>query len=428
MSTLRQHFPIWLIGFEGRRARCISYRGFCVRGESGTQHNEDNLKTVMITGSKDYPAFASDRIVSGGMEVMVTEYAKHIPQGYRFAVLTGREGLPKFEDSGQVRVYRLPILGSGRLQPFSLFLVSFFKALRLHKGIDCCLPQTALAALPALVLKMLFGIPYIVYTHSFNAEVSHVGNRFFAFLYCLIERTTFRFADGLITAGELLKAYVVRRYSIPEEKIAVIHSGVDIPDAKPVDHSVFERYGIKASDFVVLYLGRLIEENGIFDLIDAVLLLRERGTELKCLIAGSGDLEQTIRRRIRENHAEETIKLVGVIRGETKDSMLRRCDLLARTSYHEVFPVVYLEAFSYGKPVLATPVGDAPAIARDSRAVRLVETHRTDQVADGIQDLLEKPQLREQMGQEGLKYAAASTWASQSQKLFTFLEQVLTAR
>ena len=92
--------------------------------DSRTHNNNDARKTVMITGSKDYPAFASDRIVSGGMEVMVTEYAKHIPQGYRFAVLAGMEGLPKFEDNGQVWVYRLPILGSGRQQPFSLFVAS----------------------------------------------------------------------------------------------------------------------------------------------------------------------------------------------------------------------------------------------------------------------------------------------------------------
>jgi len=382
----------------------------------------------MITGSKDYPAFASDKIVSGGMEVMVTEYAKHIPDGYHVTILAGRKGLPALEANGQVRVYRLPILGSGRLQPFSLAVVSLFKALTLHKSIDCCLPQTALAAMPALALKMLFGIPYIVYTHSFNADVSHVGNRFFAFWYCLIERTTFRFADRLITAGDLLKAYIVRRYRVPEEKIAVIHSGVDIPDRKPVDHSGFEKYGVKAADFVVLYLGRLIEENGIFDLIDAVLLLRERGKDVKCLIAGNGDLEQSIRRKIRENHAEDAVKLVGVIRGETKANMLRRCDVLARTSYHEVFPVVYLEAFSYGKPVLATPVGDAPAIARDSQGVCLVETHRPDLAAEAIQRLLEKPQMRRQMGQEGLKYAAASTWSKQAEKLFVVIEQVLAGR
>jgi glycosyltransferase involved in cell wall biosynthesis len=90
-----------------------------------------------------------------------------------------------------------------------------------------------------------------------------------------------------------------------------------------------------------------------------------------------------------------------------------------------VFPVVYLEAFSYGKPVLATPVGDAQAIARDSQAVCLVQTHRPDQVAEGLQDLLEKPQMCKQMGQEGLKYAAASTWGRQAEKLFAVIEQVL---
>ena len=396
--------------------------------ESTKKKDADRPRTIMITGSKDYPAFSSKRIVSGGMEVMVTEYSKHIPGGYRFAVLAGRGGLPEFEDRGQVVVYRLPILGSGRMQPFSLFIASLFKALAIHKSIDCCLPQTALAALPALALKALFGIPYIVYTHSFNAEVSHVGNRFFAFLYCLAERLTFRFADGLITAGELLKDYVVRRYRLPEGKLAVIHSGVRIPDESPVDQRVFEEHGIKPADFVVLYLGRLIEENGLFDLVDAVLMLREQGRRLKCLVAGNGDLEHAIRRRIRQSDAEDTIKLVGVIRDETKDNMLRRCDLLARTSYHEVFPVVYLEAFSYGKPVVATPVGDTPAIARDSGAVRLVPTHSPGEIADAIRDLMEQPEKREEMGRAGLRYAASSTWSRQSEKLFKFIDRVLAGR
>ena len=175
-------------------------------------------KTIMITGCKDYPAFSSEKIISGGMEVMVTEYAKHLPEGYRFVILSGREDLPRFEDSEQVRVYRLPIFGTGRMQPFSLFVFSVFKALALRKSIDCCLPQTALAALPALLLKIFFGTPYIVYTHSFNAEVSHVGNWFFALCYRLVEKITFHFADGLITAGNRLKNYVIERYRVPEDK------------------------------------------------------------------------------------------------------------------------------------------------------------------------------------------------------------------
>ena len=379
----------------------------------------------MITGCKDYPAFSSEKIISGGMEVMVTEYAKHIPEGYRFVILSGREDLPRFEDSDQVRVYRLPIFGTGRMQPFSLFVFSVFKALALRKSIDCCLPQTALAALPALLLKIFFGTPYIVYTHSFNAEVSHVGNWFFALCYRLVEKITFHFADGLVTAGDRLKNYVIERYRVPEDKLAVIHSGIDMPGEGTVDHSVFEKYGITPDDFVVLYLGRLIEENGIFDLIDALLALRDRGKHVKCLIAGNGDLEPGIRRKIDDSGAGDIVKLVGVIRGETKADMLRRCDVLARTSYHEVFPVVYLEAFSYGKPVIATPVGDTPAISGDSQAVFLVETHRPDQTADRIQELLEQPQMGREMGQKGLAYATASTWDKQTDKLFAMIRRVL---
>ena len=383
---------------------------------------------ILITGSKDYPAFSSETIISGGMEVMVTEYAEHLPEGYRLLILTGKRGLPKFEQNNGAMVYRLPILGSTRLQPFSLCLFSIFKALCLRKKIDISLPQSSLAAIPALVLKMLFGIPYIVYTHSFNAEVSHVGNRMFAFMYRMVEKITFKFADGLVTAGELLKNYIVKNYGVDEGKIRVIHSGINMPEDKPVDHSAFEQYGVMPDDFVVLYLGRLIEENGIFDLLDAVLLLRERGKNVKCLLAGNGDLEESIRLKIRENKADDIIKLVGIIRGEAKDNMIRRCNLMARTSYHEAFPVVYLEAFSYSKPVLATPAGDTEIIAHESNAVALVDMHRPDQAAVEIEKLLDDRKLAEKMGARGVEFAAKNTWEMQSAKLVDFMQEVLQGK
>ena len=380
---------------------------------------------ILITGCKDYPAFSSKTIISGGMEVMVTEYAENLPEGYRFTILPGRRGLPKFEENEKATVYRLPILGSTRLQPFSLCVGSIFKAIALHKKIDFCLPQSPLAGLPALGLKILFGTPYIVYTHSFNAEVSHVGNRFFVFLYRTVEKITFRLADALITAGEELKEYIVKNYGMPGEKLAVIHSGINMPDEKPVDHSAFEQYGVTPDDFVVLYLGRLIEENGIFDLLDAVLMLRDRGKTVKCLLAGNGDLEDSLRRKIQETGSGDLIKLVGIIRGELKDNMIRRCNLMARTSYHEAFPVIYLEAFSYGKPVLATPAGDTAIIARDSQAVSLVDMHRPDQAAEKIEELLDNPELCREMGSRGVKYAVQNSWPLQSSKLVALIEKIL---
>jgi len=241
----------------------------------------------------------------------------------------------------------------------------------------------------------------------------------------MVENITFRFADGLVTAGEVLKKYIIENYRVPEQKINVIHSGINMPEEKPVDHSAFEQYGVNPDDFVVLYLGRLIEENGIFDLIDAVLMLRERGRSVKCLLAGNGDLEESLRRKIRESNAEDIIKLVGVIRGDAKDNMLRRCNVMARTSYHEAFPVVYLEAFSYSKPVLATPAGDTQIIARDSGAVALVDMHRPDQAAAEIEKLLDDKDLAARMGARGAEYAAENTWDNQSARLVEFMESVL---
>jgi glycosyltransferase involved in cell wall biosynthesis len=54
-----------------------------------------------------------------------------------------------------------------------------------------------------------------------------------------------------------------------------------------------------------------------------------------------------------------------------------------------------------------------------------VETHSPDQVAEALLELMENPDLARRMGENGLKYAACSTWGKQSEKLFSFIDRVL---
>jgi glycosyltransferase involved in cell wall biosynthesis len=382
---------------------------------------------LLFLGCKDFPPFANKKIISGGMEVYTYELAKRLSSKFDIRLIVGRNGSSEdiFNDECNCTVNKVPIYGQSVLQPVSLMFSSLVKAWKTRKDINVINAQTPLSALVAVACKFLFKKPYVLSVHSFGSTTEHVGNRLFAMIYFMIERITIKYADKVVTAGESLKEFLSESHNIPLDAITVIHSGMDITEVKRDDEFLKSRFDIKPDDFVLFFLGRYINENGVFDIIDAVKLLKARGVRVKLYFAGSGDLKQEISNRAKEYGLEEEVIEIGPVYGEEKYKLIERADLMVRTSYHEVFPVAYLEALSVGTPVLATPVGDTAFIAKDSGAVELVPVSEPEVAADTIERLKNDPKRLKIMADSGLKYIKRIPWDVQAEKLLEVTKEVL---
>lgn len=366
-------------------------------------------KHILILGCKNYPAFSSKKVISGGMEVYVTEIINNLKHDFRFTVIAGYS----YSDDVEVKVRSVPLIGKFALQPISLFFYSLFIAVWgviTGAKYDMVNAQTPLSGFIGYVLKKFFGIPYVVTVHIFAATPDHVG--WAAGIYGFVEKIALRHAERVISAGYELKKYLDNRYGFKDDHVVVIHPGMDIVsyDESKVDSTLREQ--VQTKSFKLLFMGRLIEENGVGDLLEAVRALKNEN--LKLYFAGNGNLERMIAGFIEKEQMHDKVTMLGVIKGNDKQYLIRNVDLSIRTSYHEVFPVAYLESVSVGVPVIATPVGDTEYIAGMTGAITIVPVKDPERAAVAIRDHMRKGSLPEEVVDKARSFIDGISWARQS--------------
>jgi glycosyltransferase involved in cell wall biosynthesis len=160
------------------------------------------------------------------------------------------------------------------------------------------------------------------------------------------------------------------------------------------------------------------------DLLEA--MKRLTGTPVKLLIAGNGNLEGAIRRYVEKEQLQDQVELLGIVSGDDKIALLRSVDLVIRTSYHEVFPVAYLEALAHGVPVVATPVGDTEYMAKATGGIEIVPVKDPVKIAAAIERQRHHAGLDPEAVMHCQQYLQSITWASQAEKTISLFNCVLS--
>lgn len=378
---------------------------------------------VLVLGCKDYPAFATPWVHSGGMEVYAERMIRSLADRARFTVYAagGRsDGAATVEALGGARGLRT--------QPLSLLLRSWPRAGRFGREFDVLNPQTPLAALSALRVKRLFGIPYVVTVHIFGSDAAHAGGRLSAFAYSCIERLVFSRANAIIPTGRRLAGAIKKRYAGISSKISVVTAAADGVKYTLPRGELRSKLGFGPDDELLLFLGRLVEENGIENLMAAFSILRQNRGRLYMIIAGAGDRERDVATRIESNGWESCVRMIGSVRGQEKLDMLAAADVMVRTSRHEVFPEAYLEALSVGTPVAATPAGDTPDLAEESRAIELLPFDDVGEQARILARLLDDVPRRRAMREHALEYSRRVVWDARKEHYWSVLQRAAGGR
>lgn len=345
------------------------------------------------------------------MEVYVWDILRYLKKSFDFTMIAGYS-----EGEERVRVISVPLVGGFALQPISLCVYSFFISLWLAlfgKKIDLVNAQSPLSGLLGLILKKLFGIPYVVTVHIFASDKDHVGC--FAKIYGAVEKVVLKNADRVVAAGNRLKHFLDRRYGFLPEHVVVINPGMDLFNGETLMAGDKIRREVEGETYRLLFMGRLIEENGLMDLLEAVKILRDMPVRL--LIAGNGNLEGPVREFIIRENLQDKVKMLGVVRGEEKLYLMKHVHLSIRTSYHEVFPVAYLEAIALGIPVVATPMGDTEYLAEKTRAITIVPAKQPKAIAEAIKKHMQEGPLPQETVDRCCSFIKSISW--QQQALYT---------
>ena len=158
-----------------------------------------------------------------------------------------------------------------------------------------------------------------------------------------------------------------------KEKIRVLHNAVKMPGIRQ------ERYDKKD----ILFLGRIGQRKGVFDLLSAVPKIVEQDSGIHFYLGGDGDIDLA-KRLCAEKQITEHVTFLGWVTGEEKERYLKKCSVFVLPSYHEGMPMAILEAMSYGNVVVSTYTGGILDIIKDGENGYLVQAGDVDGIARAI--------------------------------------------
>jgi glycosyltransferase involved in cell wall biosynthesis len=219
----------------------------------------------------------------------------------------------------------------------------------------------------------------------------------------LIERVAARWCTKILSVSRFHRDWYVRLGIAPEGKFVVIQNA--IPEHRVATtvgrDETRRRLGVPAEALVVLFMGRLIAQKGVFDLVEAAGRLVERTTRpFVVLVAGEGPGARELDERIACHDLGDRVQTLG-FRRDIGD-LLSAADVFAFPSHRarEGFPIVLLEALAAGRAVVASSLGCNVELLDEGRGALLFDPGDVDGLADALATIAEDPGLAGRLGAE----------------------------
>lgn len=157
----------------------------------------------------------------------------------------------------------------------------------------------------------------------------------------------------------------------------------------------------------ILLPSRITEGKGHLDALKALCLLLSNSVSVVLAFAGivqSSALMDKLQRTILEEGLQERVIFAGVLSPEELRNWYAASSLVVLPSYSEGLPKVLLEAQAMERPVIAYDAGGVPEAIRHSETGYLVKKGDIEGLASRLKELIEKPDMRREMGERGRKF------------------------
>jgi glycosyltransferase involved in cell wall biosynthesis len=192
-------------------------------------------------------------------------------------------------------------------------------------------------------------------------------------------------ADKIVLySPNLIKEWNVQQYS---DKILIAHEHFVDTDTFILTVPLSDR------PLTIGFIGRLSEEKGILNFVQALPEVLNTRRDLDVLIGGHGPLEETIAGFLHDENLTGRVMCTGWLAHEDLPEYLNKLRLIVLPSYTEGLPNIVLEAMMCGTPVLATKVGAIPDIIKDRETGFILENNSPLCVAESILKALGDPNL-----------------------------------
>lgn len=335
--------------------------------------------------SATLPGVIAGGLARDGHEVTVVTGLPNYPDGHLYP---GYKMLPyQRETIDNIRVHRAPLFinhdanALKRVANYSSFAASASAvALGALRSVDAVWVHStpATAAAPAMVLRALRGIPYILHIQDVWPDTVTASGFMSERRSAQIERPLHAFCDAAYRHAAAIRvsapgmAELLARRGVPESKVDFLPNWCDEAAFRPTiaDPAFRQSFG-PLPPFNVMYAGAMGEVQGLDVVLDAAALLRSR-KDIGFVLVGDGVAIAHLKQRVQSERLAnvhfrppQPIKLMAQVMDMSDMQLICLRDL---PLYRITLPSKVQATMATGRPMIASASGDAARVVSESGA------------------------------------------------------------
>ena len=272
-----------------------------------------------------------------------------------------------------------------------------------------------------LALARRRGIPFVAHplTHlgAGPAPAQDELSRFYTMRH---QRRVVHEADLVVAQSEAERRFYLDDGADPA-RVEVVGSGVTPAALEGGNGERFRRrHGLSAP--IVLYVGSLARDKGAEDVVEAVRRLWRAGRTVELVLIGArlAPFEAFLARLPAADR--QRIRLLGAVDDDEKRDALAAATLFAMPSRTDSFGIAYVEAWCYGKPVIAAQTWGVTDLVTHGEDGLCVPFGDPDALAAAMTTLLDDPALAAAMGARGRAKVPQHTWERKGARVVELYE------
>ena len=206
-----------------------------------------------------------------------------------------------------------------------------------------------------------------------------------------LEQNYYQRASKLIVLSTAFRDLLHQTYQIPLDRIHVVPPGVDLDRFAFSDSRENARLqlGWDLDRPIIFATRRLVKRTGLENLVSAMSAVRQRYPDALLLIAGKGELAETLQQQIKSLDLTNHVRLLGFVSEDQLALAYRAADFsIMPTLSFEGFGLSMIESLASGTPVVGTPIGAIPEVLRPLSDDLVLEGSSTEHLAQGILEIL----------------------------------------
>lgn len=273
----------------------------------------------------------------------------------------------------------------------------------------------------------LFSIPHVITVHG--GDVFGLQGVFLTAL----KRFAFRRATA-VTVNSSATNTAVGQIASKLENISLIPMGVTSTEqSNNIDPSVLRKRFVRKDGPLLIFVGRIVDEKGVGDLLHATSMLTRNLPDTTTMIVGEGQDREKMERLSETLGLSDRVKFVGWVRPEEIHSYFSAADIFvgpsktASDGWVEAQGLTFVEAMLARIPVIATDVGGIPDTVQHEKTGLLVKENSPKEIAAAVERLVRDPDLTARLIEAGQKLALENfTREASAQKFSELFRKLLS--